>query len=432
MDFYERGLYNHILASQDPATGMMTYYVPLRPGAFRTYSTPDSSFWCCVGTGMENHAKYGDTIYFRGQESLYVNLFIASELTWKEKGLTVRQETRFPEEDTTRLTFKCARPVRLSLKIRYPSWAQSGIALALNGVRQKVEASPGSYVTIERVWKSGDSVEVRLPMSLRIESMPDDPNMIALLYGPIVLGGDLGKEGLDEARRYGPSEPQLGRVKPVEAPVFIGDVKHVAARVKPVPGAPLNFRTQGLGRPRDVTLVPFFKLFDRRYSVYWKVYTPAEWEKRKTDVAAAEARRKFVEERTLDSVEIGEAKSERDHNLQGERTFEGWFEGKRWREARNGWFSYELRVSPDKPAILVCTFQGSEGPNRSFDIIVDREKIAGQQLEIHPSEFFDMEYSVPERLTRGKERITVRFQALPDAIAGRVFDVRVAQLDSSK
>jgi len=432
MDFYERGLYNHILASQDPPTGMMTYYVPLRPGAFRTYSTPEASFWCCVGTGMENHAKYGDTIYYRAGESLYVNLFIASELNWKEKGLLVRQETRFPEEDATRLTFKSAKPVKLAVQIRYPSWAQSGMTLAVNGKKEPVTAKPGSYVMVERAWKNGDTVEVRWPMSLRLEAMPDDPKMVALLYGPIVLGGDLGKEGLDEARRYGPSAPQLGRVKPIEVPAFIGEVKDVLAKVQPVSGAPLNFRTNDLGQPQDVWLVPFYKLYDRRYNVYWKVYSPDEWAKRKTELAATEARRKQIENRTVDFVGVGESQSERDHNYQGERSFDGYFEGKRWREARNGWFSYELRVLPDKPMTLICTYRGSEGRRRSFDILVNGEKIATQQLELHPGEFFDIEYPLPERLTRGQQRITVKFQAHPEAVAGSVFDVRVAQLDQTK
>ena len=429
MDFYERGLYNHILASQDPATGMMSYYVPLRPGAFKTYSTPDASFWCCVGTGMENHAKYGDTIYFRGGQSLYVNLFIASELTWKEKGLTLRQETRFPEEETTRLTFKSAGPVKLALQIRYPSWAQSGITLTVNGKQEPVTAKPGSYLTIEREWKNGDTAQVRWPMSLHLEAMPDDSRMVALLYGPVVLGGDLGDEGLEEARRFGPSAPQLGRVKPVEVPAFIGEVKDVLAKVKPVPGAPLNFRTNGLGRPQDVLLAPFYKLSNRRYNVYWKVYSPAEWEKRKTELAAVEARRKQIENRTIDLVGVGESQSERDHNFQGERTNTGDYEGNRWREARDGWFSYELKVLPDKPIMLVCTYRGSEGRRRIFDILVDGEKIATQQLELHPGEYFDLEYPLPERLTRGKQRITVKFQAHPEAIAGSVFDVRVAQLN---
>jgi hypothetical protein len=427
MDFYERGLFNHILASQDPATGMMCYYVPLRPGAFKTFSKPDDSFWCCVGTGMENHGKYNDTIYYHDDRSLYVNLFIASEVNWKGKGLIVRQETRFPEEDTTRLTFKSEKPVRVALKIRSPSWAQSGLTLSINGKKEPVKAQPGSYVTVERQWKNGDSVQIQLPMSLRLEAMPDDPKMIALLYGPIVLAGDLGKEGLVESERYGPNAPRVGRVKPVEVPAFVGDVKDVLGKLAPVPQATLSFRTSGLAQPQDVVLHPLYKISAARYTVYWKVYSPAEWEKRKADIAAREARRKEVEGRTLDAVTIGDAQSERDHGFQGENSNQGGYEGRRWRAARNGWFSYQLKVIPDKPMILVCTYRGSEGPRRAFDILVDGEKVATQTLEIHPTEFFDFEYPLPESLTRGKERITVKFQAHPEAIAGAVFDVRIVQ-----
>ncbi len=440
MDFYERGLYNHILASQDPASGGFCYYVPMRPGAFKTFSTPEDSFWCCVGTGMENHAKYPDTIYFHDDRSLYVNLFIASELKWKEKGLIVRQETKFPEEDTTRLSIKADKPIDLTLKVRCPSWARpdqiipsialsSGMTLTINGKKQRIDGRPGAYVAIERKWKSGDTVEIRLPMRLRMEAMPDDPKMIALFYGPIALAGDLGQEGLEGAKRYGPSAPQLGRVKPIEIPAFISEINFLLSKIKPAPGAPLTFKTYGIGRPQDVTLLPFYKVFEPRYTVYWKVYTPAEWEKRKADLAAAESRRQTIERLTVDAVNIGDEQSERVHNLQGQGLIDGDFDGKRWRSTRNGWFSYELKTPLDKPLTLVCTYRGSEGRLRSFDVLVDGEKIATQTLEIHPGELFDFEYPLPEQLTRGKERVTVKFQSRPNAMAGSVFDVRVAQLE---
>jgi DUF1680 family protein len=269
IDFYERGLYNHILASQDPATGMVTYYVPLKPGAYKTFATPEESFWCCVGTGMENHAKYGDTIYFHDDASLYINLFIASELDWNEKGIVVLQETRFPEEDTTRLVFKTRQPTRLALKIRYPSWAKTGMEVKMNGKTQRIPAKAGSYVTMERDWKNDDTVEVRIPLSLRVESLPDNPNQVAILYGPIVLAGDLGTQGLENAKRYGPMMPPKGAE--VEVPTLACDVKDVAAKIQKESGASLTFHTVGIGRPRDVTLIPFYKVFDQRYTVYWTV-----------------------------------------------------------------------------------------------------------------------------------------------------------------
>jgi hypothetical protein len=431
MDFYERGLYNHILASNDPATGMFCYYVPLRPGAFKTYSTPTQSFWCCVGTGMENPPRFGEAIYSydasSDASSLFVNLFIPSELTWRDKGLVLRQTTRFPEEETTALAFRAEKPVKLALKIRRPSWAGSGFEITVNGRREAVPAAPGSYAVVDREWKDGDVVRLRLPMSLRLEAMPDDPRVVALLFGPIVLAGDLGREGLDEARRYGPSAPQMGRVKPVIVPAFVGEVKDVLAKVKPAPGVPLAFETRGLGRPADVRLVPFYKAADNRYTVYWNVLSPEEWAKRKSEREAAESRRREIERKTVDAVLVENEQSELEHGLKGESLSLGEFEGKRTRQARRGWFSYELNVLPDAPITLVCTYVGSEGRRRAFDVLVDGEKVATQQLDIHPTELFDVEYALPEAATKGKSRVTVRFQALPDATAGSVVEVRTVR-----
>jgi hypothetical protein len=395
--------------------------------ALKTFSTSEDSFWCCMGTGMESHAKYSDTIYFRDDQALYVNLFIASELKWQDKGLIVRQETQFPDEDITKLTLRSERPVKLALKIRYPSWAQSGMTLTINGMKENLTGNPSSYVTIEREWKHGDTVQVRLPMRLRAEVMPDNPKMVALVYGPIVLAGDLGQEGLESARRYGPSAPQLSRVRQIEIPAFVGDPNEVLAKIKPVPGAPLNFRTTGIGAPRDVLLVPFHRIVEPRYTVYWAVYSPAEWHKRKTD-RAAESRREEIERRTVDAVNVAEPQSERVHRFQGKGTIEGMFEGRGWRAARNGWFSYELKVVPDKPVTVVCTYAGSDGRRRAFDVLVDDENVATQTLENQPGELFDFEYPLPENLTLGKQFITLKFQAHADAIAGSVVDVRVAQI----
>src|SRR5437667_2823166 len=361
MDFYERGLFNHILPSQDPETGMVIYYCPLRPGAWKSFSTPDDSFWCCVGTGMENHAKYGDTIYFHDDRSLYVNLFIPSELTWKEQGVVVRQETRFPEEDATHLTLALKVPARLALRVRYPSWAQSGMTLTINGKAETIAAAPGSYATVDREWKNGDRIDVRLPMSLHTEAMPDDPNMIAIMYGPIVLAGDLGREGLEGVKRYGPSAPPVGRVKTPVIPVFVGEVKGVTSKIEPISNTRLYFTTRGLAQPHEVTLLPFYQVVDQRYSVYWNVLSPAAWEKRKADRAALDAHRNDVAQRTIDTVVVDEAQNERQHGYQGENATDGYFEGRRTREARGGWFSYDLKIVPDRPVTLVCAYRGSEG-----------------------------------------------------------------------
>jgi hypothetical protein len=425
MDFYERALFNHILPSQDPRTGMVIYYCPLRPGGWKSYSTQDDSFWCCVGTGMENHAKYGDTIYFHDSSSLYVNLFIPSELTWKEKGLVVRQTTKFPEEEETRLTLKLDRPGRFALRVRRPSWS-TGAMVSVNGQpapQQRADPGQAFYITIDRDWKDGDRVDVKLPMRLHSEALPDNPKMIAMMYGPMVLVGDLGTEDLENVKRYGPSAPQMGRVKTPVIPAFVGSAADVTSKIEQ--DGRMRFRTKGLAQPHDVTLVPLYRIVDQRYNVYWNLLTPAEWNARRTETAAADARRKEVDGRTIDRVDVNAADSETTHQLASDKSSDAFFEGKRIREARGGWFSYQLKVAPDRPATIVAGYRGSEGRRRTFDVLVDGEKIATETLEYHPTEQLDREYPVPEALTRGKSAITVRFQAQGEnTTAGALIDVR--------
>jgi uncharacterized protein len=273
MDYYERALYNHILASQDPDTGMFAYFMSFKPGHFKTYSTPEDSFWCCVGTGMENHAKYGDTIYFHNDNSLFVNLFIASELSWPEKNLVIRQETTFPESDITRLNFKTGAPIQLALKIRWPAWAE-GISVRVDGKKQKISGTPGSYFTLDREWRNGDQVEIQLPMKLHAEPLPGATNTVALLYGPIVLAAELGTNGMPDL--HAKDQLDLVKVPDPQVPVFVTDGNSFLKHIKPT-GEPLVFRTKNLGKPEDVTLIPYYHLNDERYSIYWRLVSPAEW-----------------------------------------------------------------------------------------------------------------------------------------------------------
>ena len=284
MDFYERALYNDILASQDADTGMFVYLMSLQPGGFKTYSTPENSFWCCVGTGMENHSRYGQAIYLHGDDSLYVNLFIASELSWPEKGLVVRQDTKFPDQDTTRLTFQCRQPVKLALKIRWPSWAESPVGISINGKAQTITGHPGSYVTLDREWHDGDIVEIHLPMSLRTEPLSGATNIVALLYGPIVLAGELGTNGMP-ADPYARDQTKFVKWPPVPVPVFVADNGSLLKRIHAT-DRPLTFRTKHLGRPEDVTLVPFYEVQHQRYTVYWRVLSQTEWKQQKSDIKA--------------------------------------------------------------------------------------------------------------------------------------------------
>ncbi|RPJ85554.1 MAG: hypothetical protein EHM13_00640, partial [Acidobacteria bacterium] len=425
MDFYERGLFNDILASQDPSSGMMCYYVPLKPGAFKTYNTPEDSFWCCTGTGMENHAKYGDTIYFRDANSLYVNLFIPSEVTWSEKGLIVRQETKFPENGFTELVFKATKPVRVAVKIRYPGWASKGMTIYVNGEWEDLELKPGSYASVEREWKSGDRLRVEFPMSLRAEPLPGDAQTVAVLYGPIVLAGDLGTEGLGGAKRFGSYAPEVGRLKTPAVPSFVGDAGTLVSAIKPVAGAaPLTFSVPAPGRP--VTLVPFYRVFEPRYTVYWKVYSQAEWAARLEERDAIGERRADIQRRTLDTVSVDDPAIEEEHGYKGEGAREGWLEGVKYREASGGWMSWDLAVTFE-PMAIVFTYRGETNDPREFDILVDGEKLVSESLGYDPHPTIDREYRLPESMVQGKERITVRLEAASGKRTAGVFDVRTVR-----
>lgn len=412
-DYYERALYNHILASQNPETGMMCYYVPLRPGSHKEFNTPEDSFWCCTGTGVENHARYGDAIYFReGSKGLFVNLFIASELTWKEKGLTLRQETPFPLAGASSLRFTCARPVRLALHIRYPFWTAGKLGLRLNGAAQTVAGQPGSFVTIERTWRTGDRVDIQMPMSLRTEGFRDNPNRLAFLYGPIVLSA--------------PVDPKQG------IPVIVAPREQLPSLFVPA-AAPLTFssdgkafRRPGVEEGSPVTLSPFYAMYRTPYTVYWDVLTQEQWEAKQEAYRVAEERRREMAARLVDAVHPGFDQSERDHKLAGENTAAGDFGDRKWRHAPEGWFSYELKVEPGVAQDLVVTYWGSDAGNRTFDVLADGVKLATETLANNrPGEFFDRTYPLPSDLVRDKQKVTVRFQAARGNIAGGVFDVSI-------
>ncbi|MGB9110761.1 MAG: glycoside hydrolase family 127 protein, partial [Telluria sp.] len=189
VDYYERALYNHILGSQHPGTGGFVYFTPMRPSQYRVYSQVDQAMWCCVGSGIESHAKYGEFIYAHDGDALFVNLFIPSTLQWREKGVQLTQTNRFPDQAGTRITVdEVADYARFTMKIRYPAWVAAGkLAVRVNGRLVKVSAQPGEYVNLDRTWRKGDRVDVGLPMTTRLEQMPDKSNYYAVLHGPIVL-----------------------------------------------------------------------------------------------------------------------------------------------------------------------------------------------------------------------------------------------------
>jgi DUF1680 family protein len=264
MDYYERALFNHRLGTINPEDGGMMYYLPLASGSWKTFGKPFDAFWCCTGTGSEEYAKLTDTIYFHDDDSLYVNLFIDSQLEWPEKGLRVKQETRFPEEQGTTLTITARNPAQLAVNLRIPYWAQGG-SVKINGATVPAFSSASSYLSLNRVWKTGDKIELSLPMGLRIDSMPDNETVQSVMYGPLVLAGRF--DAVTKEMQYGDYEPKAGDTYKV--PDIVADSSKPTAWVEPDAKQPLTFHAVGQSQP--VTMVPLSSVIHERYAVYWKV-----------------------------------------------------------------------------------------------------------------------------------------------------------------
>jgi len=264
MNYYERTVFNHRLGTINPEDGTMMYYLPLASGYWKTFGKPFDSLWCCTGTGSEEYAKLTDTIYFHDENSLYVNLYIASELDWPEKGLRLRQDTKFPEEQGTTIVMSANNPVQMTVNLRIPYWVHGG-SVKINGTAQPAFASPASYLSLNRVWKNGDKIELSLPMDLHIDSMPDDESVQAVMYGPLVLAGRF--EPVAKDLMYGDYQPKPGDQYKVSD--IIADPGRPAAWVEPDAKQPLTFRTTG--QSQIITMVPLYKIIRERYAVYWKV-----------------------------------------------------------------------------------------------------------------------------------------------------------------
>jgi DUF1680 family protein len=410
-DYYERALYNHILASQNPESGMMCYFVPLRMGTKKTFSDEFDTFTCCVGSGMENHSKYSEGIYYQdGTGVVYVNLFIPSTVRLDQKGTMLVQETRFPEDSKVLLKVKGKQASPLTLKIRYPQWAKAGIAFTMNGKPFTEPRVDNGFITFRRAWKESDTFEMNLPMDLRSESMPDNPNRVALLYGPIVLAGQLGNEMPDAV--FGTT-------------VLLTDNHDVTSWAASA-GQPLTFKTQ-ITKPSPVTLIPFYKTYEQYYNIYWDYFTNDDWSRRQKEYEAEKKRAYEIDQRTIDIMRIGEMQPERDHNLNAsDKSYVSDAFGRKGREARSGgFFEFDMTVLGDTPASLLCTYIGDDR-NRAFDLMIDGKVIATQELAgSNTGRFFDVEYKVPGELTRGKSKVLVRVQAHPNKTAGRVFGCRI-------
>jgi hypothetical protein len=433
-EFHERALFNHVLGSIDPNDGATCYMVPVGRGVRREYANMQRSFTCCVGSGMESHALHAEGIYYESNDKLWVNLYAPSMAEWSAAGVRLKTETTFPEGEFVLITFDLKTPRAFTLAVRRPAWAEDGFEVKVNGRPAAAPLpKPGSYVEIKRTWNSGDIVGLVLPKALHLQPTADNPRRAAIMWGPLVLAGDLGPEPPRPQGRGGQqgAEARAPRPEPVDVPVLVAAEKAIPDWLKPIDEKPGAFRSSGVGRERDVEFVPFYRLHRRTYAAYWDFFTQGEYEKRKTELEAEAARRHALEAATVAQLTAGEMQPERDFNQQGENTsISRPVDGRRGRLA-SGWFSFDFPVEPERPMALVVTYHRDSRRPRSFEILVDGRKIGEERFEISSEDrFFDVQYPIPSDLVKGKEKITVRFQATGGNETATIFNIRMVRADS--
>lgn len=420
-DFHERALFNHILASQDPDDGRVTYMLPVGRGVQHEYQDKFESFTCCVGTGMESHALHGYGIYYESANTLWVGLYAPSIAKWKTNGVTLETTTDLPFGESASLKFAVVHPTRFTLELRRPSWAGKGFVVRVNGLAIEKVPGPDSFVQISREWKTGDTVELTLPKTLRKEPLPDNPNRMAFMWGPLALAGDLGPEIEEE-----------NWAKAEAPPAFVTSEAEVDRWLVPVPGKPGSFRTHNIGLKKEIEFVPFYELPRRRYAIYWDVFSPAEWEKKSHGYMAEQERIKKLESITVSFAQPGQMQSERDFAQQGEDTMPIQVEGRYGRAAKK-WFSFDLPVDGSHPMGLVVTYSDEARKECSFDVLVNGKKVGEQTIEHRSPEktihFFDVKYSMPAETLQGAGKITVRFEAKQGTYIPGVFGIRVVRLE---
>ena len=422
IDYYERALFSGILPTHHPEVGgAIMYYVPLKSGLFKMFGVPDSSYFCCNGSGIESFAKLNNSIYHKDDKGVFVNLFVASEADWRERGVTIRQETRFPEQQGTRIVLKARSPSEFTLYVRIPSWTTKKFAVKLNGKAQEAVPTPAGYVELHRTWRNGDIVDVALPMELKISRFPDDSTLGAILYGPVVLAGALGKEAMTKEMEKGLGWSDVDRMvsqgAAAKVPSFVAPYADPSIWIKPVKGKALTFRTVDAGKPNDVTLIPFYETFGQRYAVYWNIYGPKEWE-------ALQDSRPQLTPGVVDRVIVGDRQSDRDHNFQAWRFETGERLGKKWVKSPQ-WFRYDLDVDSERSNTLRCTFWGGD-KNCSFDILIDGLQMTSQTfIGGKDTEFVEMKYEIPPQLLSGKKRVAVMFRSKETKPTAELYDCAI-------
>lgn len=429
-DYYERALYNHILASQEPEKGGFVYFTPMRPGHYRVYSQPETSMWCCVGSGLENHTKYGEFIYAHQKDTLYVNLFIPSQLTWKEKGVTLTQETHFPDDGKVTLRIDKAPKKGVTLKIRQPQWAEHSkeYNVKING---KSEASiveeNSNYLTLHRKWKKGDVITFNLPMKVSLEQIPDKKDYCAFLYGPIVLAASTGTGHLDGLYADDSRGGHIAHGKQIplqEVPMLIGNPESIRNSLHKKDDNQLIFTFDGNVYPaqnKTLELIPFFRLHNARYAIYFRQANEEQFKIIQKEMATAERKATELANQTVDLIFPGEQQPESDHGIQYEQAETGTNKDRHFRRAK-GWFSYNLKVKEEAGRIRI-TIQKND--RNKVAILLNNNKLAVNPTisEADKDGFITLSWLLPQKLKSGS--CPIRFTPDGTEWTPAIYEVRL-------
>lgn len=432
LDFYERAMYNHILSSQHPEKGGFVYFTPIRPQHYRVYSKTDQSFWCCVGSGLENHGKYGELIYAHNDKDIFVNLFVSSQLNWKEKSVTLTQKTEFPFKETSQISIAIKKPMTFAINLRHPAWLAGKMIVKVNNVPVSYKMQASSYISINRTWKNSDIVTVSLPMQTVVEPLPDNSSWISFVHGPIVLAAATSQKNMDGLIA---DDSRMGHIAngPLysleDAPIIISAQNNFNPVLESVKGRPLTFKASNLiyqQKYKDLQLVPFFQIHDSRYMLYWPVNTLEKIASSQKLIREQEGVKLSLEAATIDQVAPGEQQPESDHNFQSENSETGIFKDRHWRHAK-GWFSYDLKNPLKEAKRLRVAYYGRDS-NRNFDIYVNDFLLQTVRLDDSgKDEFIESDYQLPQELVSkfsGKP-LKIKFVAHPGSIAGGIYYVRL-------
>lgn len=429
-DFYEQTLINAIMSSQNPDTGMTMYFQPMATGYFKVYGTEFDKFWCCTGTGMENFTKLNDSIYFYNEDTLFINQYRSSSVTWEDKNLKLVQESNIPETEHTIYTIHTidGKETKVAIAIRIPHWIRGKIEIEVNEKMVSCDEKEG-YVYLEGNWRNEDKITVKTPMQVFFEALPDDSHSVAFQYGPVVLSAGLGTEDLIESTT-GVNVTVPTKYRYIKDYIIIKSSidqwlkdlpNHIIKKAEAV-----EFTLTGTDEDERLVFRPHYLQHKERYGLYWNLM-----EEGSKELDELIRKRKEEDKRQslmIDSFPVGNDQYELQHKVEGRNTEAGAWDGRNFRHAwpegdKKGCFSYEVKVNPEYQNYLTVTyFSGNEG--RIFDIYIEEELLIEENIGYEKkNSFYNKTYAIPMKLIDKKRAVRVRFQTVGDGFAGGIFDL---------